>query len=251
MSTFGKYGLAYRDAAPLGRYRLHDHFTQIPQLNANVDNPYAHRYFELQGTNAANSNITLHTGCGLRVRTAGAANDQAVITVHKDAGQSAWDGTRWQVSKEIAFGCVFKTDSVDNLRLNVGFKAREAEISGGGGDTSELFTEHSNHKAILYYDSGTDNGRFQFVSTVDDGGGVDTVADVPLMKAADSTTYTIGIVITPDLEPVYTIMDENQSITYKGPVIDAGNTQPYFGIEARDAAVKTAYLREMWISRKY
>ena len=71
------------------------------------------------------------------------------------------------------------------------------------------------------------------------------------MKAADSTTYTIGIVITPDLEPVYTIMDENQSITYKGPVIDAGNTQPYFGIEAQDAAVKTAYLREMWISRKY
>ena len=58
MSTFGKYGLAYRDAAPLGRYRLHDQFTQIPQLNANVDNPYAPRYFELQGTNKANSNIT-------------------------------------------------------------------------------------------------------------------------------------------------------------------------------------------------
>jgi hypothetical protein len=245
MSTFGKYGLAYRDAAPLGRYRLHDQLTQIPQLNANVDNPYAHRYLELQGTNSANSDITLNTGCGIRVRTAGASADQAVITVHKDTGQSAWDGTRWQVSKEISFGCVFKTDSdVDNLIINAGFKTREAAISGGG----ELSTAHGNHKAILYYDSESDGGRFQFVSSI---GNADTVADVPLMKVAASTTYTFGIVITPDLEPVYTIMDENQSITYKGPVIDSGNTQPYFGIEGQEAAVKTAYLREMWISRKY
>ncbi len=245
MSTFGKYGLAYRDAAPLGRYRLHDQFTQIPQLNANVDNPYAHRYFELQGTNKANSNITLNTGGGIRVRTAGASADQAVITVHKDAGQSAWDGTRWQVSKEISFGCVFKTDSdIDNLIINAGFKTREAEIEG----TGELLTAHGNHKAILYYHSESDDGRFQFVSSIGDQ---DTVADVPLMKVAASTTYTFGIVITPDLEPVYTIMDENQSITYKGPVIDSGNTQPYFGMETLEAAVKTTYLREMWISRKY
>ena len=86
MSSFGKYGLAYRDAAPLGRYRLHDQFTQIPQLNANVDNPYAHRYFELQGTNKANSNITLNTGGGIRVRTAGASADQAVLPSTRTRG---------------------------------------------------------------------------------------------------------------------------------------------------------------------
>ena len=105
------------------RFYLEEWFLQRPGLNANIDQASTvevqralNRNWEALGTNMTTALCTFNTtSAGIVATTAGADQDQAIITPHLDTAATAWAGCLWgtenQVHFETSIAFVFKEHS--------------------------------------------------------------------------------------------------------------------------------------------
>jgi hypothetical protein len=84
-------------------------FLQRPGLNANIDQVSTvevqralNRNWEALGTNVTTALVTFaSTSAGVLATTAGADQDQAILTPHLDTAATAWAGTKWGTENEV------------------------------------------------------------------------------------------------------------------------------------------------------
>jgi hypothetical protein len=100
-----------------GRYYLEEFFVQRPGINADIDQVYTtevaracNKNFETLGTNATTALVTFSaTSAGIVMTTAGADNDQIIITPHLDTAVSAWSNIKWGTENQTVFEAAITT----------------------------------------------------------------------------------------------------------------------------------------------
>jgi len=104
------------------RYYLEEWFLQRPGLNANIDQASTvevqralNRNWEALGTNMTTALATFATtSAGILATTAGADEDQAILTPHLDTAATAWAGTLWGTENSVSFETSIMLPALDN-----------------------------------------------------------------------------------------------------------------------------------------
>ena len=105
-------------------------FLQRPGLNANIDQVSTvevqralNRNWEALGTNMTTALATFATtSAGILATTAGADQDQAILTPHLDTAATAWAGTKWGTENETHFETSVMLPALDNQKVWAGLK---------------------------------------------------------------------------------------------------------------------------------
>lgn len=232
------------------RYALIERFKKKPNLNADLlpatgTDPsngewallaQANRDFELLGTNAISAQSALDAGGGVKLTTAGAANDQCIILPHLDTSQSAWAATDWLTQKELEWEAMIQTGaSVINTTIWAGLKLTDTQDPATDADQA-YFKVQSVGSALTFH------CITESTSVADDNDSLVTVAV--------STHYHLRISVDGDLVPRFYINDvlvsTNAALTTAIALI------PYIGVmETTTTTGKIAYARWQALSRKY
>ena len=257
------------------RYYLEEYFKQRPAVNGNIDQVYteevaraANKDFELLGTNMTTALCTFSsTVGGIKLTTAGADNDQAIVLPHLDTTtdstdcQSAWNGIKWGTENQVEWECAIRTgNSIALTSFWAGLKLT---------NTGAYATD--NNQAYFLYaaddDQGalTTNANLHFVYSV---AGTDYITDLGITVAVN-TTYKFRIAFDSDRKISIFVADGTNPMTQYGLVTSAtagGATQstastksnamtndtdliPYVGVQAHTGSAKDITLCYEKISR--
>ena len=107
------------------RFYLEEWFLQRPGLNANIDQVSTvevqralNRNWEALGTNMTTALCTFaSTSAGVLATTAGADQDQAILTPHLDTAATAWAGCQWGTENEVHFETSNMLPAIDNQKV--------------------------------------------------------------------------------------------------------------------------------------
>ena len=183
------------------RYFLDEYFLQRPGLNADIDQVSTvevqralNRNFEVLGTNMTTALATFDADyAAIKLTTAGADQDQAILAPHLDTAASAWSGIIWGTENQVEWECVISTAAIDNQKVWAGLKLTNDQLVITDAD-----------QAFFFFRTDTTNGEFQvdytmlyFAYSV---GGVDYVTNLEITVAAN-TKYHLRIVIDSDRKP--------------------------------------------------
>ena len=187
------------------RYYLEEWFLQRPGLNAiNIIDPDADSASALAATQAANRNFeTLGTNMttalttfsathgGILMTTAGADQDQAIITPHLDTAATAWAGCQWGTENEVHFETSIMLPAIDNQNVWAGLKLTNVPELATDDDQAffNFLTDADNSGQ-----SFTDFTKLHFVYSV---GGTDYISQLPITVAAN-TPYHLKMEIDSD-----------------------------------------------------
>ena len=273
--TTGKYAdfttLSGRD---IRRYTLEEYFVQRPAINADIDQVHtvevargANKNFEVLGTNMTTALATFDTTrAGISMTTAGADQDQAIVTPHLDTttnqtdGNSAWYGIEWGTENQVSWECSISTNAIDNQKIWAGLKLTNDQLIAT--DADQLFfkfqTDLTNSEAF------TDYTLLHFVHSI---GGTDYISALPITVAAN-TTYHLKIVVDENRKATIFVNGIQYNVTTTAgstggtavtvataiPVKTAALTDdidliPYIGIEAGAAAAESLDVHYTGISR--
>jgi len=215
------------------RYVLEEYFNQLPLLNASVA-VNSNLNFESLGTNAADADITFAALVGaVELETAGAHNDQVIVTPHLDAKQTAWAGVKWGTENQVIWETAIKTDSaVLTTLLWAGLKLT---------NTPTIATD--NDQLFFRYSTDDSNTNWQCVSSI---GGTDTTFDSGV-SVTGATVYMFRIEIDSDRKASFFI--NNKFITATTALTNDVDFIPYVGIQALAGAARFMYLSYEKISR--
>jgi len=232
------------------RYSLIERFEKKPNLNADLlpaggTDPtngewallaQANRDFELLGTSAVSAQSALDAGGGVKLTTAGAANDQCIITPHLDTSQSAWAATDWLSQKELEFGCLLQTGvSVINTTIWAGLKLTNTQDPATDADQAYFKVQSAGTAAVFHCIT-------EATSVADDNATTITVAV--------STHYRLELKVGADRVVRFyingTLVSTNDALTTAIAFI------PYIGVmETTTTTGKILYARWAAQSRKY
>jgi len=264
------------------RYVLTEYFKKKPALNAVMAAAFtdadataaantaittarviANKDFEVLGTNMTTALATFDTTrAGITLTTAGADQDQAIVTPHLDANQTAWASVLWGTENQVEWECSISTNAIDNQKIWAGLKLTNDQLIATDADQAffKFQTDATNSEAF------TDFTLLHFVHSI---GGTDYITALPITVAAD-TEYHLKIVIdanrqaTPWVNGVqYNVANVAGSTggtaatavqPSKLPVKTAALTNdvdliPYVGIEAGAAAAEALDVHYMGMSR--
>lgn len=173
------------------RYYLEEFFQKRPGLNADIDQVYTvevaracNKDWEVLGTSATTALVTFDaTSAGILLTTAGADNDQMIITPHLDTAATAWAGVKWGTENQVVFECAVRTPASIADRLYwIGLKLTNTPVVAT--DANQVFFRYSTDDSdtnweVVYSISDSD-------TTVDSGVAVAVSTNVHFRIEIDS-----------------------------------------------------------------
>jgi len=240
-------------------------FLQRPGLNANIDQVSTvevqralNRNWEALGTNVTTALVTFaSTSAGVLATTAGADQDQAILTPHLDTAATAWAGTKWGTENETHFETSIMLPAIDNQKVWAGLKLTNDQLVAT--DANQVFfkfqTDATNSEAF------TDFTKWHFVHSI---GGTDYISQLPITVAAN-TPYHLKITIDSNRKASIFVNGQQYNVTSTsgstgGTAVTTGTTKsaaltddidliPYVGIEAGAAAAEAVNVHYVCCSR--
>ena len=248
------------------RFYLEEWFLQRPGLNANIDQASTvevqralNRNWEALGTNMTTALCTFNTtSAGVVATTAGADQDQAILTPHLDTAATAWAGCLWGTENQVHFETSIALPAIDNQNVWAGLKLT---------NVPELATDDD--QAFFNFLTDADNSgqsfddftKLHFVYSV---GGTDYISVLPITVAA-TTIYHLKMKIDSDRKITIFVNGEQYSVTSTsgstgGTAVTKGTTKsaaltndvdliPYVGIEANAGAAEALHCHYVAASR--
>jgi hypothetical protein len=248
------------------RVYLDEWFLQRPGLNANIDQVSTvevqralNRNWEALGTNMTTALCTFAgTSGGVKATTAGADQDQAIITPHLDTAATAWAGCLWGTENSVHWETSIQLPAIDNQNVWAGLKLTNAPELATDADQAyfQFLTDADNSGQ-----SFTDFTKLHFVHSIN---GTDFISQLPITVAAD-TIYHLKIEIDSDRKAAIFVngIQYNVSSTSGstgGTAVTTGTTKsgalkndvdliPYNGIEANAGAAEALITHYICMSR--
>lgn len=212
-----------------------------PGINADINSAteatreIADPDFEVLGTNGVTASVTYHVEGGIKLTTAGAANDQVIIAPHLDANQTAWAQVTWGTDQETEWQAHVKSGS-----------SIAAEIIWAGLKLTNTSTTATDDDQVCFrYQNAVNSGKFQCVYSI---AGTDVAADSGVTVAAD-TEYVL--VITIDSSRIARFYINGSLVATSTALTTAVDLIPYVGVQDTAGAAKHIYLYGEAISRKF
>ena len=252
------------------RVYLDEWFLQRPGLNANIDQVSTvevqralNRNWEALGTNVTTALVTFaSTSAGILATTAGADQDQAIITPHLDTAATAWAGCQWGTENEVHFETSIMLPAIDNQKVWAGLKLTNDQLVATDDDQIyfKFQTDATNSEAFTTF------ANWHVVHSI---GGTDHISALPIAVAAN-TPYHLKIEIDSDRKATafvngvqYNLTSTagstgGTSVTAVQPGVAATKTAaltddvdliPYVGIEAGAAAAEAVNVHHVCMSR--
>tara|TARA_Y100000992_G_scaffold271188_1_gene211976 strand:+ start:1221 stop:2105 length:885 start_codon:yes stop_codon:yes gene_type:complete len=248
------------------RVYLDEWFLQRPGLNANIDQVSTvevqralNRNWEALGTNMTTALCTFAgTSGGVKATTAGADQDQAIITPHLDTAATAWAGCLWGTENEVHWETSIQLPAIDNQNVWAGLKLTNAPELATDADQAyfNFLTDADNSGQ-----SFTDFTKLHFVYSVN---GTDYISQLPITVAAD-TVYHLKLEIDSDRKIAIFVNGIQYNVTSTsgstgGTAVTTGTTKsaalkndvdliPYNGIEANAGAAEALITHYICMSR--
>ena len=252
------------------RFYLEEWFLQRPGLNANIDQVSTvevqralNRNWEALGTNMTTALATFATtSAGILATTAGADQDQAILTPHLDTAATAWAGCKWRTENSVSFETSIMLPALDNQKVWAGLKLTNDQLVAT--DDDQIFfkfqTDATNSEAFTTF------ANWHVVHSI---GGTDHISALPIAVAAN-TPYHLKIEIDSDRKATafvngvqYNLTSTagstgGTSVTAVQPGVAATKTAaltddvdliPYVGIEAGAAAAEAVNVHHVCMSR--
>ena len=239
------------------RFYLDEWFLQRPGLNADIDQVSTvevqralNRNWEALGTNMTTALCTFNTtSAGIVATTAGADQDQAILTPHLDTAATAWAGCLWGTENQVHFETSIALPAIDNQKVWAGLKLTNDQLVATDADQAffKFQTDATNSEAF------TDYTLLHFVHSI---GGTDYISALPITVAA-STIYHLKITIDSSRQMSIFVNGVQYNITSTsgstgGTAVTTGTTKsaaltddvdfiPYVGIEAGDGAAEAVH----------
>ena len=248
------------------RVYLDEWFLQRPGLNANIDQVSTvevqralNRNWEALGTNMTTALCTFAgTSGGVKATTAGADQDQAIITPHLDTAATAWAGCLWGTENEVHWETSIQLPAIDNQNVWAGLKLTNAPELATDADQAyfQFLTDADNSGQAF-----TDFTKLHFVYSVN---GTDYISQLPITVAAD-TVYHLKLEIDSDRKIAIFVNGIQYNVTSTsgstgGTAVTTGTTKssalkndvdliPYNGIEANAGAAEALITHYICMSR--
>jgi len=252
------------------RYYLEEWFLQRPGLNANIDQASTvevqralNRNWEALGTNMTTALCTFATtSAGVLATTAGADEDQAILTPHLDTAATAWAGTLWGTENSVSFETSIMLPALDNQKVWAGLKLTNDQLVAT--DANQIFfkyqTDATNSEAF------SDYSYWHLVHSI---GGTDYISQIPVTVAAN-TPYHLKIEIDSDRKATcfingvqynitstsgstggtaVTAVQPSTAATKSAALTDDIDLIPYVGIEAGAGAAEAVNVHYVACSR--
>ena len=253
------------------RYYLDEWFLQRPGLNANIDQVSTvevqralNRNWEALGTNMTTALCTFAgTSGGVKATTAGADQDQAILTPHLDTAATAWAGCLWGTENETHWETSIQLPAIDNQNVWAGLKLTNApELATDDDQAYFNFLTDADNSGQAF----TDFTKLHFIHSV---GGTDYISQLPITVAAN-TIYHLKIEIDSDRKAAifvngvqYNVATTAGStggtaVTAVQPGVQAAKSNaltndvdfiPYNGIEANAGAAEALITHYICMSR--
>ena len=223
------------------RVYLDEWFLQRPGLNANIDQVSTvevqralNRNWEALGTNMTTALCTFATtGAGVLATTAGADQDQGILTPHLDTAATAWAGTLWGTENSVHFETSLQIPALDNQKVWAGLKLTNDQLVAT--DDDQMFfkyqTDATNSEAF------DDFAKWHFVHSI---GGTDYISVLPITVAAN-TPYHFKIEVGSDRKATIFVNGIQYNVTTTSG--STGGTA-VTAVQAGKQAVKTAALTD-------
>ena len=247
------------------RYYLDEWFLQRPGINANIDQVSTvevqralNRNWEALGTNATTALVTFaSTSAGVLATTAGADQDQTILTPHLDTAATAWAGTKWGTENETHFETSIMLPAIDNQKVWAGLKLTNDQLVATDANQAyfKFQTDATNSEAF------TDFTKLHFVHSI---GGTDFISQLPITVAADTPLH-LKITIDSDRKASIFVNGIQYNVTSTsgstgGTAVTTGTTKsgaltndidliPYVGIEAGAGAAEAVNVHYVCCSR--
>jgi hypothetical protein len=248
------------------RVYLDEWFLQRPGLNANIDQVSTvevqralNRNWEALGTNMTTALCTFAgTSGGVKATTAGADQDQAIITPHLDTAATAWAGCLWGTENEVHWETSIQLPAIDNQNVWAGLKLTNVPELATDADQAyfNFLTDADNSGQ-----SFTDFTKLHFIYSVN---GTDYISQLPITVAAD-TVYHLKLEIDSDRKIAIFVNGIQYNVTSTsgstgGTAVTTGTTKsaalkndvdliPYNGIEANAGAAEALITHYICMSR--
>ena len=248
------------------RFYLDEWFLQRPGLNANIDQVSTvevqralNRNWEALGTNMTTALCTFATtSAGVLATTAGADQDQAILTPHLDTAATAWAGCLWGTENEVHWETSIQLPAIDNQNVWAGLKLTNVPELATDADQAyfNFLTDADNSGQ-----SFTDFTKLHFVYSVN---GTDYISQLPITVAAD-TVYHLKLEIDSDRKIAIFVNGIQYNVTSTsgstgGTAVITGTTKsaalkndvdliPYNGIEANAGAAEALITHYICMSR--
>jgi len=181
------------------RFYLDEWFSQRPGLNADIDQVSTvevqralNRNWEALGTNMTTALATFATtSAGILATTAGADQDQAILTPHLDTAATAWAGCLWGTENEVHWETSIMLPAIDNQNVWCGLKLTNApEVATDANQAYFNFLTDSDNSGQDY----DDFTKWHFVYSV---ANTDYISQIPVTVAAN-TPYHLKMEIDSD-----------------------------------------------------
>ena len=248
------------------RFYLDEWFLQRPGLNANIDQVSTvevqralNRNWEALGTNMTTALATFATtSAGILATTAGADQDQAILTPHLDTAATAWAGCKWGTENEVHWETSIMLPAIDNQNVWAGIKLTNApELATDDDQAFFNFLTDADNSGQAF----TDFTKLHFVYSV---GGTDYISQLPITVAAN-TIYHLKMEIDSDRKIAIFVNGIQYNVTSTsgstgGTAVTTGTTKstaltddidliPYNGIEANAGAAEALNTHYICMSR--
>ena len=247
------------------RFYLEEWFLQRPGLNANIDQVSTvevqralNRNWEALGTNMTTTLCTFNsTSAGIVATTAGADQDQAIITPHLDTAATAWASCLWGTENQVHFETSIALPAIDNQKAYAGLKLTNDQLIATDANQAyfKFQTDATNSESF------DDFTKLHFVHSI---GGTDHISVLPITVAAN-TIYHLKIEIDSSRQMSIFVDGIQYNITSTsgstgGTAVTTGTTKsaamtddidliPYIGIEAGAAAAEAIHIHYVKMSR--
>ena len=247
------------------RFYLDEWFLQRPGLNANIDQVSTvevqralNRNWEALGTNMTTALCTFNsTSAGIVATTAGADQDQAIITPHLDTAATAWASCLWGTENQVHFETSIALPAIDNQKAYAGLKLTNDQLIATDANQAyfKFQTDATNSESF------DDFTKLHFVHSI---GGTDHISVLPITVAAN-TIYHLKIEIDSSRQMSIFVDGIQYNITSTsgstgGTAVTTGTTKsaamtddidliPYIGIEAGAAAAEAIHIHYVKMSR--
>lgn len=223
------------------RYYLEERFQRSPGVNADLASATeatrvpANRDFEIVGTNSTSALCTFSAGGGITLTTAGADEDDEVVTPHLDTAQTAWAGTNWNTNDEVGVGTVMQTGAnISDARIWAGLKLTFDNVIATDDD-----------QVYFHYEDSNNGGRWNFVTS---RAGTDVETDTGITVVL-STQYKLEIRVDSNRIPRGYI--DGVLVATAAALTADIDLIPYIGVSADATAAKAITVRKAWISKEY
>ena len=247
------------------RFYLDEWFLQRPGVNADIDQVSTvevqralNRNWEALGTNMTTALCTFNTtSAGIVATTAGADEDQAIITPHLDTAATAWAGCLWGTENQVHWETSIALPAIDNQKAWAGLKLTNDQLIATDANQAyfKFQTDATNSEAF------DDYTLLHFVHSI---GGTDYISALPITVAA-STIYHLKIEFDSSRQMSIFVNGVQYNVTSTsgstgGTAVTTGTTKsaamtddidliPYIGIEAGAGAAEAIHCHYVKMSR--